>query len=155
LTKYASKFGLFSPHVVSYSRSNLYSRHTHPGDLSFHKHHGQGRELDVDKLQTADIVLTTYATVATEFCRGKSSLAKVKWFRIVLDESTISIRSLLELSVFTNIISRSRYQKSVHQAIPSHCKPPRCPSLVSYWYTYSKQSRRSRCTGCVPESSDS
>jgi SNF2 family DNA or RNA helicase len=95
--KYASKSHPLNLHVVDFTQSNLYSRHTHPGDLSFHKHHGQGRESDVDKLQTADIVLTTYATVATEFCRGKSSLAKVKWFRIVLDESKNSMRSLFDL----------------------------------------------------------
>lgn len=69
------------------NQADFYQRHTFPGYLSFHKHHGQGREADVDKLQTSDIVFTTYATVAAEFCRGGSILTQLKWFRIVLDES--------------------------------------------------------------------
>ena len=33
-----------------------------------------------------DIVFTTFATVASELMRGDSPLAKIHWFRIVLDE---------------------------------------------------------------------
>jgi SNF2 family DNA or RNA helicase len=72
---------------VNLTKLNIDERHTYPGDLTLHKHHGQGRESDAHKLYSSDIVLTTYATVASEFCRGRSALAKVRWFRIVLDES--------------------------------------------------------------------
>jgi hypothetical protein len=63
--------------------------------------------LDADKLQTSDIVLTTYATVAAEFCRGRSILAKLKWFRIVLDESKNYMRSLHNLMHNFNKLFRS------------------------------------------------
>ncbi|KAK3936464.1 SNF2 family N-terminal domain-containing protein [Diplogelasinospora grovesii] len=61
-------------------------KHTYPGALTFHKHHGQGRQHDEQKLLERTIVFTTYATVATELCRGRSMLGRVHWFRIVLDE---------------------------------------------------------------------
>ncbi|KAJ5065861.1 DNA repair protein rad5 [Bipolaris maydis] len=50
-------------------------RHIEPGTLMVHRFHGLGK------------LLTTYATVAAEFCRGKSTLNRIAWYRLVLDEA--------------------------------------------------------------------
>lgn len=61
-----------------------------------HRFHGLGKRVDLAHLLRMDIVLTTYATVAADFCRGKSTLNRVAWYRLVLDEgnSVLSFRSL-------------------------------------------------------------
>ncbi|KAH6664215.1 SNF2 family N-terminal domain-containing protein [Halenospora varia] len=87
-------------------------KHTFPGDLSFHKHHGQGRDVDAEKgkLETSHIVLTTYATVAAEYCRGGSMIAKVKWFRIVLDEGhDIRNRSTKQFQAVSSLTALHRW----------------------------------------------
>jgi SWI/SNF-related matrix-associated actin-dependent regulator of chromatin subfamily A3 len=63
-------------------------RHTYPGYIKFHKHHGQGREDEESQkgLLNSDIVFTTYATVAAEARKARSVLGCISWFRIVLDE---------------------------------------------------------------------
>lgn len=65
-----------------------FHRHTYPGYVKFHKHHGQGRqdEKSQKQLLESDIVFTTYATVAAELRGGRGVLRCVRWFRIVLDE---------------------------------------------------------------------
>ncbi|KAF2102280.1 hypothetical protein NA57DRAFT_35076, partial [Rhizodiscina lignyota] len=62
-------------------------KHTYPGSLSFHKHLGQSRHAETHLLCEKVIIFTTYATVAAEYCKGNSTLAKINWFRIVLDEA--------------------------------------------------------------------
>jgi SWI/SNF-related matrix-associated actin-dependent regulator of chromatin subfamily A3 len=61
-------------------------RHTTNGALPFHRHIGPWRHKETHYLHERPIVFTTYATVAAEFRRGDSALARVNWFRIVLDE---------------------------------------------------------------------
>jgi hypothetical protein len=61
-------------------------RHAWPGALEYHKHLGQGRKDQLARLRDRPIVFTTYATVASEFCRGITALADINWFRIILDE---------------------------------------------------------------------
>ncbi|RMJ14385.1 hypothetical protein CDV36_005904 [Fusarium kuroshium] len=61
-------------------------KHT-SGSLSFHQHLRRERHKETHLLYQREIVFTTYATVATEFSHGKSALAKINWFRIVLDEA--------------------------------------------------------------------
>lgn len=34
----------------------------------------------------SDITLTTYSTIAADFCRGRRILSNISWFRVVLDE---------------------------------------------------------------------
>ncbi|KAK7999486.1 hypothetical protein PG990_012086 [Apiospora arundinis] len=62
-------------------------KHTHSGALPFHKHIGPGRHDETHYLCDRQIIFTTYATVAAEFRNGVSTLAKINWFRIVLDEA--------------------------------------------------------------------
>ncbi|KAK7421718.1 hypothetical protein QQZ08_009806 [Neonectria magnoliae] len=54
------------------------------------KYHGEGWEREVEALSKADIVLTTYKTLATDYLSKKrlqSTIHSMRWFRIVLDEA--------------------------------------------------------------------
>ncbi|KAL7933254.1 SNF2 family N-terminal domain-containing protein [Trichoderma chlorosporum] len=62
-------------------------KHTYAGTLPFHKHLGPSRHREVNLLRERLVVFTTYATVAAEFRRGDTTLQKINWFRIVLDEA--------------------------------------------------------------------
>ncbi|KAJ3454414.1 hypothetical protein MRS44_018308 [Fusarium solani] len=84
---------------------NEIHKHVYPASLSVHKHLGRGRHKETQLLCQREIVFTTYATVAKEFSGGKSALAKINWFRIVLDEAhdirnrqTNQFRAVTELS---------------------------------------------------------
>ncbi|TVY78219.1 DNA repair protein RAD5A [Lachnellula suecica] len=57
------------------------------GSLNVTIYHGRGRELDPHILADADIVLTTYHTIAAEVLDTESPLYRVIWFRVVLDEA--------------------------------------------------------------------
>ncbi|KAI1451391.1 SNF2 family N-terminal domain-containing protein [Annulohypoxylon moriforme] len=79
-------------------------KHTHPGALPFHKHLGPERYKETSLLHERPIVFTTYATVAAEFRRGDSALAKINWFRIVLDEAhEIRNRTTKQFQAITSI----------------------------------------------------
>lgn len=54
-----------------------------------HKFHGTKKELDMAKLGTFDIVITTYATLAAQAPNG--SVRQLIWYRIVLDEGEQSL----------------------------------------------------------------
>jgi len=59
----------------------------HVGDsLIFMKYHGPRRPKDVDSLSKADVVITTYHTLAVEYQKKRSLLHTIHWFRVVLDE---------------------------------------------------------------------
>lgn len=61
-------------------------RHLDSTRVRVHKHHGQTKTHDVERLGAFDIVLTTYATLVSEYRNERSALYDVDWFRIVLDE---------------------------------------------------------------------
>lgn len=61
--------------------------HTIPGGLGVHLYHGSERIKDPKLLSKFDIVLTTYNILATEGASESSTLQKVKWLRIILDEA--------------------------------------------------------------------
>ena len=54
--------------------------------MTYHKYHGHNRNVDLLRLLSHDIVLTTYGTVAADFKRKGSLLHRTQWYRIVLDE---------------------------------------------------------------------
>lgn len=60
-----------------------------PNGLKFVKYHGSGRAQMNDHLRTANVVLTTYATVAAELDKRSSPIYEIKWYRIVLDEGML------------------------------------------------------------------
>ena len=56
-------------------------------DIRFKIHHGQTKALTGADLETQDIVLTTYGTLAAEFgAATHSPLLRAKWLRVVFDE---------------------------------------------------------------------
>lgn len=71
--------------VLSQWESEVKSK-TKEGLLRVHVHH-DGRKRDASYLSTCNIVLTTYATLATEHRVTDAKLFGVKWYRVVLDEA--------------------------------------------------------------------
>ncbi|KAH7075544.1 DNA repair protein rad5, partial [Paraphoma chrysanthemicola] len=69
------------------SWSEEIERHVARDTLVLHRYHGAGKTASVTDLLRCDIVLTTYASIAADFCRGKSTLHQVLWYRVVLDEA--------------------------------------------------------------------
>ena len=57
-----------------------------PGTVKIYKYHGIRKEIDLDSLIEHDLVMTTYATLASDFARRVSLLQQIMWFRVVLDE---------------------------------------------------------------------
>ncbi|KAG2413393.1 hypothetical protein HFD88_002582 [Aspergillus terreus] len=85
-------------------------KHTYPGALRFHKHLGVERHAEAARLSEKDIVFTTYATVAAEVSRGKSAVAHIKWFRIVLDEAhDIRNPSTNQFKAITSLSAQHRW----------------------------------------------
>jgi SWI/SNF-related matrix-associated actin-dependent regulator of chromatin subfamily A3 len=50
------------------------------------KYHGPHRHISAQSFVEADIVITTYHTLASDLSGAKGSLKKLKWYRLVLDE---------------------------------------------------------------------
>lgn len=69
-------------------------RHIRPDAVKSYKYHGSNRETDIPKLLEFDLIFTTYATLAAEFCRGDSILHQIRWFRVVLDEGELIAKGL-------------------------------------------------------------
>ena len=64
--------------------------HLHQGvQLKLKVHHGQSKSLYAGDLETHDLVITSYGTLAAEFTDGERSrgvLLNTRWLRVVLDE---------------------------------------------------------------------
>ena len=73
------------PSVLSTWTTQL-KDHTKPGSLKVYKYYGD-RTKSAEELKKYDIVLTTYATLATENNRLQDSpVQEVNWWRIILDK---------------------------------------------------------------------
>lgn len=56
------------------------------GTLDVCQYHGPRNHITSSILEAADLVLTTYATIASDFGKRNSILHNFAWFRVVLDE---------------------------------------------------------------------
>jgi SNF2-related domain len=76
-----------SNHISKTQPVTYHPRHVY-GRLDVCIYHGRGREENPEMLAKADIVFTTYHTIASsaEGLKAESPLFRVCWFRIVLDE---------------------------------------------------------------------
>ncbi|KAI4913383.1 hypothetical protein J4E85_010837 [Alternaria conjuncta] len=50
------------------------------------KYHGPHRHVSLERLMEADLVITTYHTLASDFARTKHELRHIEWYRLVIDE---------------------------------------------------------------------
>lgn len=83
--------------------------HVKPKCLNYMIYHGSNRTDDATELQDFDIVVTTYQIVAANCRRRKENpLAKINWFRIVLDEAHIIRSQFTEMSKAACTLSASR-----------------------------------------------
>ncbi|CAO2649604.1 Nn.00g069890.m01.CDS01 [Neocucurbitaria sp. VM-36] len=74
------------------------------------KYHGKHRECFSMKMCDADIVITTYHTLASDFSAGKSLLSDIEWYRLVLDEAHIIRRQSTTLyRTVSELAARSRW----------------------------------------------
>ncbi|KAF2829839.1 DNA repair protein rad5 [Ophiobolus disseminans] len=93
-----------------------------PGTISVYRFHGPGKAIDLAQLLQHDVVLTTYASIAADFCRGRSTLHRIEWYRVVLDEGIKHphIRASTTLNQSAHFVRNSATQqfRAIH-AIPS------------------------------------
>ncbi|KAK3349252.1 SNF2 family N-terminal domain-containing protein [Lasiosphaeria hispida] len=74
------------------------------------RYHGPLRQKNIKALAKADLVITTYNTLATEFANKKSLLHKIHWYRVVLDEAHIIRRqSTIFYRTCADLEARSRW----------------------------------------------
>ncbi|KAK1851073.1 DNA repair protein rad5 [Colletotrichum chrysophilum] len=83
--------------------------HFEPKAFEMKVFHGPSRPQGPDALKSANIVLTTYATIVSEG-KGKKVLQRLSWFRIVLDEAHW-IRNVAskQLQSVANLSARNRW----------------------------------------------
>jgi SNF2 family DNA or RNA helicase len=79
------------PKSLLQSWESQISQHFEANSLSFYTYYGSQRDISAEKIAQFDIILTTYATIRTEFANfnenlGNSALYSVEFGRIVLDE---------------------------------------------------------------------
>lgn len=68
-----------------------------PGLLKVYKYHGNGKDIEIDAMVGYDVVMTTYATVASDVVKKSNLLQQIMWFRIILDEGMESISEVYGL----------------------------------------------------------
>ncbi|KAF2638942.1 hypothetical protein P280DRAFT_404018 [Massarina eburnea CBS 473.64] len=74
------------------------------------KYHGAGRETNTEKLCEANLVITTYHTLYSDFNKHKSPLHNIEWHRLVLDEAHIIRRqSTVLYRTVDELKARSRW----------------------------------------------
>ena len=79
------------------------------GVITVELHHGSRREVVPKRLAKNDIVITTYQLVASEF-KKNSTLFKIRWKRIILDEAHIIRNHTGKISeAVCNLSARNRW----------------------------------------------
>ncbi|KAI8940926.1 hypothetical protein NX059_002181 [Plenodomus lindquistii] len=74
------------------------------------KHHGPNRESSIEKLCEADIIITTYHTLASDFAGVSHPFRNLHWYRLVLDEAhMIRRQSTLFYRTVAEVTARSRW----------------------------------------------
>ncbi|CAI6242193.1 unnamed protein product [Periconia digitata] len=85
-------------------------RHIQRNTIRFYRYHGSSKRIEISDLLRCDIVLTTYATISSEFCRGQSMINRISWYRIVLDEAhTIRNAATKQFRAIHSITSHIRW----------------------------------------------
>ncbi|KAJ3101779.1 hypothetical protein HDU97_001063 [Phlyctochytrium planicorne] len=85
---------------------------TKDGSLNVYVYHGPSRTRDVETLETFDVVLTTYTTIASDFqAEGAKNgpLLNIKFLRVVLDEAQL-IKNYKSKTANACFNLRSRYR---------------------------------------------
>src|SRR5689334_17857412 len=94
---YAKTTLLICPLSVLSNWEEQIKAHLMPDSLSCYVYHGNSRTSDFRALAQYDLIITTYALVASDFTKsqrkGESVLQKINYFRIVLDGSFHHSRS--------------------------------------------------------------
>jgi SWI/SNF-related matrix-associated actin-dependent regulator of chromatin subfamily A3 len=80
---------IIAPVSVISNWENQFEDHCMPESLKIYVHHGSGRSPLKDHIESYNIVLTSYQTLASEFGEHEeaSPLHQIHWLRIVLDEA--------------------------------------------------------------------
>jgi hypothetical protein len=109
------------------------------GHLKTIKYHGQNRETDIAKLRDADIVLTTYHTLAADITRKRKSLEGIAWYRLVLDEGEARDRTRSSAT----LTFQSTYNPATVYLAKWSCYSAQSPfSMVPYGHTDTEPARR-------------
>lgn len=110
------------------------TRRTHANTIRFSRFHGQQKDID----HSSDVILTTYATVAADYHRGRHQgsnvLTKTEWYRVVLDEGNEFLVPRSKLPQSLNSHS-SRHSLFEYEAIQSGLRSRGFYPLVSFWNT--------------------
>ncbi|CAN0153840.1 unnamed protein product [Scytosiphon promiscuus] len=81
------------------------------GALTIYPYHGQGRSKDPSFLAKFDVVVTTYGVVQADASRnaGYPPLRRIRWWRVVLDESHTIASTSSTTNVVKQLISNRRW----------------------------------------------
>lgn len=99
-------------------------RHIHEGQIRAEIYHGSGRENHANKFRDADVVITTYETLRSEWAasKGTSPLYSWKWLRVVLDEGKQNLVHSRTFLILTNLTAAHHIRNRSKQAFQSVCE---------------------------------
>ncbi|KUJ17015.1 uncharacterized protein LY89DRAFT_616746 [Mollisia scopiformis] len=103
---------IIAPKSTIYGWVDQISEHIHKEQIRVYIYHGSGRESHANQFRDADIVITTYETLRSEWAASKrtSPLYSWNWLRVVLDEAHhIRNRSKQAFQSVCELTSRYRW----------------------------------------------